>query len=117
MSHQIHAKHAFGGGFVSLKVKAKPQQQLSKSRRVLSAKTRWVIALYFCVYVLGDHSLILRKFTQGWRGCKVACEREFVFNPPQQLDFTIPRKNAKFLIELLPLNYSIPRFLDFCLLD
>ena len=69
MSHQIHAKHAFGGGFVSLKVKAKPQQQLSKSRRVLSAKTRSVIALYFCVYVLGHHQLILRKFTQGWRGC------------------------------------------------
>ena len=40
MSHLFHARHAFGGGFVSLKVKSKPQQQLSKSGKVLSAKTR-----------------------------------------------------------------------------
>ena len=38
-------------------------------------------ASIFLVYVLSDHSIILRKYTPGWRGCKIACKGGLFFLP------------------------------------
>ena len=37
----------------------------------------------FLVYVLSYHSIILRKYTLGWRGCKIACKGGLLINPTQ----------------------------------
>ena len=33
--------------------------------------------------MLSDHSVILRKCTPGWRGCKIACKGGLFFTPPK----------------------------------
>ena len=77
-SRKIH----FGGDFVSLlKVTIE-----NHSTEGCSNSSKWVsksinrqntwFANIFLVYVLGDHSIISRKCTSGWRGCKIACKGE-----------------------------------------
>ena len=44
-----------------------------------------MFASIFLVYVLSDHSLILRKCTPGSRGCKIACKGGLFFTPPERV--------------------------------
>ena len=39
------------------------------------------LASIFLVCELSDHSIILRKCTPGWQGCKIACKGELFFLP------------------------------------
>ena len=67
----------FGGSFASL---LKVARAASECRRASITKKRGLSA-FFLVYVLSDHSVILRKCTPGWRGCKIACKGGLFFLP------------------------------------
>ena len=80
-SRKIH----FGGGFASLlkvTIESHSTEGCSKSSKwVLKSINRqntWFASI-FLVYVLSDHSIILRKCTPGWRGCKIACKGGLFF--------------------------------------
>ena len=45
-------------------------------------KNLWFSSI-FLVYVLSDRSIILKKCTPRWRGCKIACKKGYFFTPPK----------------------------------
>ena len=53
--------------------------KISEWRRALMAKTRGASVFLLCM--LSDHSIILRKCTPGWQGCKTACKGELFCYP------------------------------------
>ena len=80
-------KNHFGGGFASLlkvTIESHSPEGCSKSSKwVLKSINRqntWFSSI-FLVYVLSDHSIILRKCTPGWRGCKIAYKGELFCYP------------------------------------
>ena len=84
-SRKIH----FGGGFASLlkvTIESHSTEGCSNSSKWLQKSinrqksSRWFSSI-FLVYVLSDHSAILRKCTPGWRGCSVACNGGLLFYP------------------------------------
>ena len=52
--------------------------------KCINGQNSWFASI-FLVYVLSDHSIILRKCTPGWRGCKIACKGGLFFYPPKQV--------------------------------
>ena len=83
----ILRKNHFGGGFASLlkvTIESHSPEGCSKSSKwVLKSINRqntWFSSI-FLVYVLSDHSIILRKCNPGWRGCKIACKGGLCFYP------------------------------------
>ena len=66
----------------ALKGYSKPKISKWEKRSTNPAKH---LCLSFCVYVLSDHSVILRKNTPRWQGCKVTCKRQVFFTPPEQV--------------------------------
>ena len=44
-----------------------------------------MVCQHFFVYVLSDHSIILRECTPGWQGCKTVCKGRIFFTPPKQV--------------------------------
>ena len=81
-SRKIHCS----GGFASLKVtiESHSTEVCSKNNKLvqksISRQNTWFTSI-FLVYVLSDHSIILRKFTPRWWGCKIACKGELFFLP------------------------------------
>ena len=82
-SRKIH----FGGGFASLlklTIESYHSDGCRKSNKwVLKSINRqntWFASI-FLVYVLSNHSIILRKCTPGWRGCKITCKGGLFFLP------------------------------------
>ena len=82
-SRKIH----FGGGFASLlklTIESHCTEGCSKSnkwvKKCINRQNTWFASI-FLVYVLSDHSIILRKCTPGWRGCKIACKGGLFFLP------------------------------------
>ena len=55
----------------------------------MSVEEHWspkhVVCSIFLVYVFSDHSVIYRKCTPGWRGCKIAWKGYFYFYPPKRV--------------------------------
>ena len=80
-SRKIH----FGGGFallLKLTIESHCTEGCSKSnkwvKKCIYRQNTWFASI-FLVYVLSDHSIILRKCTPGWRGCKIACKGGLFF--------------------------------------
>ena len=79
-SRKIH----FGGGFASLlketiESHSKSSKWVSKS---INRQNTWFASI-FLVYVLSDHSIILRKCTPGWRVVRLHVKEVYCFNPPK----------------------------------
>ena len=82
-SRKIH----FDGGFASLlkvTIESHSIEDGSKSSKwvykSINRQKSWFSRI-FLVYVLSDHSVILRKCTPGWRGCSIACNGGLFFYP------------------------------------
>ena len=80
-SSKIH----FSGGFASLlkvKIDCHSTEDCSKSskwvQKSIKCQNTWFASI-FLVYELSDHSIIMRKCTPGWRGCKIVCKRGLFF--------------------------------------
>ena len=80
-------KTHFGGGFASLlelTIESHCTKGCKKSnkgvQKGVNRQNTWFASI-FLVYVLSDHSIILRKCTPGWRGCKIAYKGGLFFYP------------------------------------
>ena len=85
--HPIREKTLFGGGFASLlelTIESHCTEGCSKSnkgvQKGVNRQNTWFASI-FLVYVVSDHSIILRKCTPGWQGCKIACKGGLFFYP------------------------------------
>ena len=80
-SRKIH----FGTGWLHIIIKGnnrKPQHLRLQQEQQVSVD---VVSQHFLVYVLSDHSIILRNCTPGWRSCKIACKGGLFFTSPKQV--------------------------------